>query len=77
MADGDIIEPGDLLYYGLGHAGALEPPAGGRLAEVEKREIADALRQFNGHKGKAAEYLGINRKTLREKIAKYQIEEAT
>ena len=77
MADGDTIEPGDLLYYGLGHVGASETPAGGRLAEVEKREIADALRQFSGHKGKAAEYLGINRKTLREKIAKYQIEEPT
>ena len=77
MADGDIIQPGDLLYYGLGRAGASATPAGGRLAEMEKREIADALRQLNGHKGKAAEYLGINRKTLREKIAKYQIEEAT
>lgn len=77
MADGDVIEPGDLLYYGLGDAGPPAPPAGGRLAEAEKREIADALRQFNGHRGKAAEYLGINRKTLREKITKYQIEEAT
>ena len=31
------------------------------------------LKKFDGHKTKAAEYLGINRKTLREKIRKYKI----
>lgn len=45
----------------------------GRLAEMEKEKITKVLKQFNGHKSKAAEYLGINRKTLREKIRKYKI----
>ncbi len=76
MADGETIRPRDLLYYGLGQPGPMQAPPGGRLLEVEKREIADALRRFNGHKSKAAEYLGINRKTLREKIAKYRLGDA-
>lgn len=51
------------------------PPAdSGALAESEKREIIRALQQFDGHRSKAAEYLGINRKTLREKIRKYGID---
>jgi len=77
MATGDVIEPADLLYYGLAHRAAVEPVPGGRLAQAEKKEIVRALKQFNGQKGKAAECLGINRKTLREKIRKYRIQEAT
>jgi len=45
----------------------------GSLVELEKKEIIKVLKQFNGHKTKAAGYLGINRKTLREKINKYGI----
>ncbi|MFC1672471.1 helix-turn-helix domain-containing protein, partial [Planctomycetota bacterium] len=63
----------DLLYYGI-PPGAGEPAGGKRLAEVERQEMIKALREFEGHRGKAAEYLGINRKTLREKIRKYGIE---
>jgi DNA-binding NtrC family response regulator len=44
---------------------------GGRLARLEQKEILLALEQFHGNKSKAADYLGINRKTLREKIQKY------
>jgi transcriptional regulator with PAS, ATPase and Fis domain len=46
----------------------------GFLAQSEKREIVSALRQFGGHRSKTAEFLGISRKTLRDKIRKYQIE---
>jgi len=77
MAEKDVIEPQDLPDYESAGAGASEPAAGGRLAEVERNEIINALEQFNGQKGKAAEYLGINRKTLREKIRKYDIDEPT
>jgi len=41
---------------------------------VEKEHIARTLKMFNGHKGKAAESLGIDRKTLREKLKRYAIE---
>lgn len=46
-------------------------PAGGSLARLEMNEILNALEQFQGNKTKAAEHLGINRKTLREKMQKY------
>jgi len=75
MADGETIELADLLHYGLPAGQPPEPAAGGRLAEVERLEILRALRQFNGHKSRAASYLGINRKTLREKIRKYDIDD--
>ena len=45
----------------------------GRLARLEADAIRNALRQFKGNKTRAAERLGINRKTLREKIRKYGI----
>jgi DNA-binding NtrC family response regulator len=46
---------------------------GGRLARLEQKEILLALEQFHGNKSKAADYLGINRKTLREKMQKYRL----
>jgi len=55
---------------------AASPNAGrrGALAETEKREIVQALERFGGHRSKTAEYLGINRKTLREKMRRYGID---
>ena len=63
-----------LLLAGEHTLGAAEPAGGRRLAEVERQEIIKALREFKGHRGKAAEHLGINRKTLREKIRRHGIE---
>ncbi|MCK4276829.1 MAG: sigma-54-dependent Fis family transcriptional regulator, partial [Phycisphaerae bacterium] len=74
MTDGDTIGPEDLLYYGLVGTLVPAPADGGRLAAAEKEEIVKALEQFEGHKTRAAKYLGINRKTLREKIRKHQID---
>jgi DNA-binding NtrC family response regulator len=62
----------DLPRGTAGPAGA-EPTTGGSLARLEQNEILNALDQFRGNKTKAAEYLGINRKTLREKMQKYGI----
>lgn len=74
---GGLIGMDDLSVEGLG----LEAAGGdaatkehGALAESEKREIIRILNRFDGHRGKAADYLGINRKTLREKIRKYGID---
>lgn len=84
MADGPIIEPDDLLFYGpttndpcLSETERESPEdedgisEGGQLARMESREIAAALKQFNGQMARTAEYLGINRKTLREKMRRY------
>lgn len=77
IAEGDTIQPEDLLYHGFEGNEVPDSSPIGRLGDVEKEEIARALKQFDGHKGKTAEYLGINRKTLREKIRKHQIGDDT
>jgi len=61
------------LPHGLSDSSGMETPIGGSLARIEQNEILNALARFQGNKTKAAEYLGINRKTLREKIQKYNI----
>jgi len=72
-SDGKRIDLDNLSYNDL-----LLPKADlwkeGSLAESERIEISKVLKRFNGHKSKSAEYLGISRKTLREKIRKYGIE---
>ncbi|MDX1501642.1 MAG: sigma 54-interacting transcriptional regulator [Thermoanaerobaculia bacterium] len=44
-----------------------------RLAEVEEREIRRALAYTRGHQGRAAELLGISRKSLWERRKRYGI----
>jgi len=44
----------------------------GYLARQEMELIRRILKQFHGNKSRAAEYLGINRKTLREKLRKME-----
>jgi DNA-binding NtrC family response regulator len=59
------------LPHGVSGAAESDASAMGSLARLEQNEILNALNQFRGNKTKAAEYLGINRKTLREKMQKY------
>jgi len=61
-------------------AGPLDPPCpdrrGGRpesLHEMERRQILQALAYTRGHQGRAAELLGISRKTLWDKRRRYDI----
>jgi two-component system response regulator HydG len=76
LTENDTVEPSDLLYYGLNVAVSPESNADRprRLADVEKEHIARTLKMFGGHKGKTANWLGIDRKTLRAKLARYSIE---
>jgi DNA-binding NtrC family response regulator len=41
------------------------------FVETEKRQIAEALRVFDGNRTRAAEYLGISRRSLQLKIKHY------
>ena len=47
---------------------------GGSLAEMEKRHILHSLKRHDYNISRCARYLGIDRKTLYEKIRKYQIQ---
>jgi len=55
-------------------AGAEKKPPKPLLAAVEKEVILVVMRKAEQNKTRAAELLGINRKTLREKLAHYGIE---
>ncbi len=62
LTDGDVLDvaaPADV------------EPRPRRLETVEKEEIRRALRHTRGHQGRAAELLGISRKTLWEKRRRY------
>ncbi len=54
-------------------AAARPQPSNNSLAEAERNEIIRVLIEHNGNRGRSAQRLGINRKTLREKINKYGI----
>ena len=76
LSENDVVKPSDLLYYGLSVEASSRPYMGEtqRLVDVEREHIANTLKLFNGHKGKTAEALGIDRKTLRSKLRRYGIE---
>jgi len=74
VSEGGLIGPEDLM---LGEASSSDhgPLSGvGSLAESERRQITEVLKDCKGNRSQAAARLGINRKTLREKIRKYGIE---
>lgn len=67
MTDGNIVGAQDLpslmRFSALQHTGINR-----KLADVEKEHIRNVLTSVNGNKTKASEILGIDRKTLREKL---------
>jgi len=74
-----VIEPADLWYYERSARGQRAPGSDAdevkSLAEAEREHIIRALRLFDGHIGKTSDALGIDRKTLRSKLKKYEVEE--
>jgi DNA-binding NtrC family response regulator len=74
--EGSVVRAEDLPLDGLLSAEDFVQHGVGRdlsLAEVEAMYIREILRRTRGHKGRAAEILGINRKTLLEKRRRYGI----
>jgi len=43
------------------------------LEELEKQHIERVLKETKGHRGQTASLLGIDRKTLYQKIKKYRL----
>ena len=77
LCDREIVNPSDIVYYGQ-NEGAKAPVVDlttGRmtLIDVEKEHIEKALRHFNHQINTTAQFLGIDRKTLRIKIRNYGI----
>jgi two-component system, NtrC family, response regulator HydG len=72
LSAGPFLEPEDLAYAGL----FLAPPAESGaldLKDLEKEHIRRTLQKFGGRKSDTARALGIDRKTLREKLKRYNI----
>jgi len=71
LSKNDVIEPRDLpadLTEGPGVSGR-------RLEDVERETILKVLKEVGGQKGKAAEILGVDPKTLYRKLLSYGVGE--
>jgi len=77
LCENDVVNLSDILYYGQN--GGIKVPVvdslSGKmtLVDVEREHIGKVLRHFNFQIGKTAQFLGIDRKTLRMKIRTYGI----
>jgi len=72
LSTGPYLEPEDLAYAGLFSAPAPESTSLD-LKDLEREHILRTLQKFGGHKSDTARALGIDRKTLREKLKRYNI----
>jgi two-component system response regulator HydG len=73
LADSELIDVTDLpeqMRFSISRHQGFDRP----LIEVEAEYILNVLNSVKGNKTKAAEILGIDRKTLREKIRKANID---
>ena len=77
MSRGDTLERADLPDYVLespavewGHGTGQRPS----LAEVERRYIERVLKDVGGNQTRAAEILGISRKSLWERRRRYELD---
>jgi DNA-binding NtrC family response regulator len=71
LTDSDVIDVPDLPDL-MRYAGVREEGLNRSLAEVEAAHIRGVLASVGGNKTRAAEILGIDRKTLREKMKRLQ-----
>ncbi len=76
MCEGDVILPEHLPARIAGSASVPPPVSGVRevgaaLAEIERRRIDEALSQCGGNQTRAAEVLGISRRTLVGRLSEY------
>ncbi len=76
LTESEVIEPKDLSYYGLSvdTSSQSNTTKTRSLIDVEREHIIKTLKMFNNQIGRAAEALGIDRKTLRLKLKKYGID---
>ena len=68
--EGDLVEVSDLPRY-MRNLLAAESKALKSLHQIEVEHILEVLRSCSGNKSKAAQVLGIDRKTLRDKLSRH------
>jgi two-component system response regulator AtoC len=75
LEDGDLIQPEHLPSFISGRQGDFQVFSDGELTleELERRYLQFILRRTKGNQSSAARILGINRKTLGQKIQKYNL----
>jgi len=73
MTDSDTIDVPDLPEL-MRHARVRERGVNRTLEEVEAAHIRSVMASVKGNKTQAADILGIDRKTLREKIKRFQLD---
>ncbi len=74
LSPGPYLEPADLVFAGTILSPGSESPSGVSLRDLERDHIIQTLQRYDGHKSETARALGIDRKTLREKLKRYNIE---
>jgi two-component system response regulator HydG len=72
LSNGPYLEPADLAFAGTVLTAAPESSSLS-LKDLERDHIIRTLRRYEGQKSEAARALGIDRKTLREKLKRYNI----
>ncbi len=76
LEEGEMITPRSLPRFSWAETlekSAIHSPQLASLEELEKEHIAFVLKQTDGHKSRAAKILGIDRKTLYQKVQKYHL----
>ena len=73
MVDDGVIEPRHLGPVGAGVAG-VQAARQGTIEGLERELIHSTLAQTGGHQVRAAELLGISRRTLYRKLRAYELE---
>jgi DNA-binding NtrC family response regulator len=79
IARGEVIAPADFppqiqSLTSEREDSGIRLPSGASLEEVEKALILKTLDDTGGHRSRAAEILGINRRTLQNKLKEYGIQ---
>jgi two-component system response regulator AtoC len=77
FADGKLLEPPDIdiRIEAAGAPVVNEPVESANLKSMERSSIVAALHRWEGNRTKAAEELGISRRTLFNKIKRYAIDQ--
>lgn len=75
MADGDVLQPGDLLFSPIERSSTNTEQVDNetRLSAIEKQTILRVIEKNNGNISKAAKELGITRTALYRRLSKYEI----